>query len=100
MQSEITALWMRRLPYLVIAAFGVLLAALILPASQHARETARQSQSRNNLKQVGLALQNYHDTHRMFPPGGTFDQEGSGHHSWTTFLDIYLAASPLTTLID
>ncbi len=53
----------------VVAIVGMLL-ALLLPAVQAARESARAAQCQNNLKQLGIGLQNYHDTYKTFPRGG------------------------------
>ncbi len=77
---------------LVVIAIIAILIALLLPAVQQAREAARRSTCKNNLKQLGLALHNYLDTHRVFPPGNigrctTPDLNSSGLVMLLPFID-------------
>ncbi len=90
----------------VIAIIGVLI-GLLLPAVQQAREAARRTLCQSNLKQIGVALHNYADTHGVFPPGyvskiqlaGEHDDLGAGW-GWNALLLPFLEAGPLHEQIN
>ncbi len=58
------------------------------------------AQSKNNLKQIILAMHNYHDVYRMFPPGAIGDAEGKLHHSWQARLLPFVDAGPIYERIN
>ena len=89
---------------LVVIAIIAILIALLLPAVQQAREAARRTQCKNNLKQIGLAIHNYHDVHNCFPMGhqhvGHFDGnltdgDGGSGFAWSYFILPYIDQAPL-----
>ncbi len=93
---------------LVVIAIIAVLIALLLPAVQQARESARRTQCKNQLKQLGLALHNYHDVFGTFPPGATGHFRGSsnavnstwGGASVHTMLLPYIDQTPIYSALD
>ncbi|MGI6418727.1 MAG: DUF1559 domain-containing protein [Thermoguttaceae bacterium] len=89
----------------VIAIIGILI-ALLLPAVQAAREAARRSQCTNNLKQIGLALHNYHSSFNKFPPGyiakiaNNITSSEAGCWAWGTFILPFVEQSSVYDVLD
>jgi len=86
---------------LVVIAIIAILVALLLPAVQQAREAARRTQCKNNLKQLGLALHNYHDIFKTFPPGWV-DQTNNqaSNWGWAMYLLPQIDQAPLYESLD
>jgi prepilin-type N-terminal cleavage/methylation domain-containing protein/prepilin-type processing-associated H-X9-DG protein len=83
----------------VISIIGVLM-ALLLPAIQAARESARRTQCTNKLKQIGLALQNYHDSQRHFPSGANIHSSNGVGLSWNVLILPYIELDSLYSEIQ
>jgi len=90
---------------LVVIAIIAILIALLLPAVQQAREAARRLQCKNNLKQIGLALHNYHDQFEVFPMSTTGSQDAggdceNGFYSWLALILPQMEQTNLYESID
>jgi prepilin-type N-terminal cleavage/methylation domain-containing protein/prepilin-type processing-associated H-X9-DG protein len=84
----------------VIAIIGVLI-ALLLPAVQAAREAARRASCVNNMKQIGIALHNYHDVRGVLPPGYVYILGyRSGGFGWATMIQPNMEQTPLFNAIN
>lgn len=84
----------------VVLLIGFVAVAFLLPVTRTARPAARRSQCKNNLKQIGLALYNYHDQYHAFPPAYTVDAEGKPLHSWRTLILPFIEQKGLYDKID
>ncbi len=90
----------------VIAIIGILV-ALLLPAIQAAREAARRTECTNNVKQLGIALHNYHDTFGKLPPSGILYGDPHNvphqlpyHHTWLVMILPFLEEGALYDMVD
>jgi hypothetical protein len=81
--------------YMVLAVI-----ALFIPVAKPAREAARRSQCCNNLKQIAIALQGYHDVYGSFPPAFVADEDGKPIHSWRVLILPFIEQQPLYTQYD
>ena len=79
---------------------GLAIALMLLPANRGVREAARRTQCKSNLKQIAIALHNYHDTYNSFPPAYTVDENGNPLHSWRTLILPFCDQRPLYETID
>jgi type II secretory pathway pseudopilin PulG len=84
----------------MLLACGGILLALLLPAVQAAREAARRMQSANNLKQLALAMQNYHDQYGALPPAVVRDENGKPLYSGRVLLLPYLESQGIYQQFD
>jgi prepilin-type N-terminal cleavage/methylation domain-containing protein len=96
---------------LVVIAIIAILVALLLPAVQQAREAARRSQCKAHLKQIGVALHNYHDVYSVLPPGTAPRRRPGGANNnrvlsqyeswgWSAFILPYIDQAPLAEELD
>lgn len=90
-----------RMELITVVAVLAVLATLLLPVVQQSREAARRTQCKNNLKQVGLALESYHDTYRTFPSGFSLERDGPYKGwGWGARSIVFLDATPLHVFVD
>jgi len=86
--------------WFAVIAIPVIAVLLLLPLVRQAKEAAWRSQSKNNLKQIGLALHNYHDVYKVFPPSAIVDEDGKLYHGWMYSIIPFIDCNSLYNQID
>src|SRR3954454_1518829 len=85
---------------LVVIAIIAILIALLVPAVQKVREAANRTRCTNQIKQLALALHNYHDANKKFPPTSYYRHPSSTSHTWVEFVLPYMEQNALYQQID
>lgn len=84
----------------VVVCGGFGLVALLLPAVESAKGASQRMQCSNNLKQIALAMHNYHEMYKALPPAYTVDEEGNKLHSWRTLILPFIEQDALYQQVD
>lgn len=99
-EQQPRASWYRRWDIVVLVICAVGLAGFLFPAVHAARQAQRRMQESNNLKQLGLAMDNYHSAFERFPRGAELDTSGVARHGWLLQIHPFLEASAWPFYVD
>lgn len=84
----------------IVVCGGLGVAALLIPSLGPATKASQRTYCSNNLKQIALALHNYHDAYNTFPPAYTVDEDGNKLHSWRTLILPFIEQEALYRQVD